>query len=441
MRGFSRLAVLLRDQWRSPEELARLRDQRLAAMVRRASEEVPAVRERLQAAGVGPGAIRTVADLSRLPVVGKTEVAGLARPRALSSRVDQKHLVKDRTSGSSGNPLEVFLTRADASIAGMAWVRAMLAHGMRPWDRRLEISGPHNIQGRGRWYHRLGLWTWQGVSAFEDPESWLRAWREARADILWGYTGSLHIFAGHLLERGIEDVRPRLVFGVSDTVDPAARVAVREAFGTRLIDLYGAAESGLIAWECPVCDGYHLNSDLVVTELLRDGSAVAAGETGSVIVTRLFSRAMPFLRYDVGDLAVASDASPRCGRGLPLLREVQGRDDDRLVLPSGRVLSPMFSFGVMKPVTGVRQWRVLQQCSLGLVVLAVPGPSFGTEGSERIRRRWRECLGEPLPLEVRVVDRIAPLPSGKIKAVFSATVAKGPRPAMNGMTRGAATDP
>jgi phenylacetate-CoA ligase len=427
LRGFSRLAVLMRDQWRSPEQLARLRDERLRAMVRRAAEEVPALRERLRAAGVDPGEIQTVSDLSRIPVVGKRYVAGLSRERALASGVDAGQLVKETTSGSSGNPLEVFLTPADASVAGMAWVRAMLAHGMRPWDRRLEISGPHNIRGRARWYHRFGLWTWSGVSAFEGPEAWLRAWRQAPADVLWGYTGSLHIFANHLLERGIEDVRPRLVFGVSDTVDPAARVAVREALGTRLIDLYGAAESGLIAWECPVCEAYHLNSDLVVTELLRDGSAVAAGETGSVIVTRLFSRAMPFLRYDVGDLAVASDARPACGRGLPLLREVQGRDDDRLLLPSGRVLSPMFSFGVMKPVTGVRQWRVHQDRSLGIVILVVPGPAFGADGSERIRRRWQECLGEGLPLELRVVDHIAPLPSGKIKAVFAETAAQARR--------------
>jgi phenylacetate-CoA ligase len=423
LRGFSRLAVLLRDQWRSPDELARLRDRRLSAMVRRAAEEVPALRERLQAAGINPCEIRSAADLSRVPVVGKGYVAGLARERALSSRVDKARLVKDATSGSSGNPLEVFLTPADSSVAGMAWVRAMLAHGMRPWDRRLEISGPHNIQGRARWYHRFGLWTWSGVSAFEGPDAWLCAWRQARADVLWGYTGSLHILANHLLERGVEDVRPRLVFGVSDSVDPAARVAVREAFGTRLIDLYGAAESGLIAWECPVCEAYHLNSDLVVTELLRDGSAVAAGETGSVIVTRLFSRAMPFLRYDVGDLAVASDARPSCGRGLPLLREVQGRNDDRLLLPSGRVLSPMFAFGAMKPVSGVRQWRVHQERSGRIVILVVPGPAFGAEGSEGVRRRWQECLGESPPLEVRVVDRIAPLPSGKIKAVFSETPA------------------
>jgi hypothetical protein len=59
-----------------------------------------------------------------------------------------------------------------------------------------------------------------------------------------------------------------------------------------------------------------------------------------------------------------------------------------------------------------------------MTVLVVPGLAFGAEGAGAVRRRWEECLGEPLPLEVRLVDRISPLPSGKIKAVVSETAAE-----------------
>jgi len=425
---FARLAlpaVMVVEGRLSARRLERLRDGKLARLYRHAYATVPFYRNLYSAAGLGPDDLRTVADLTRLPTISKRDLQNAASDDLLSRDVRPESCVKVSTSGSTGLPLRVYFTPRDFSRLNWNWVRAAFARGARPWHSRLEVTGPHNIAATRRWYERLGLWRVDSLSLFKEPREWVEAWRSLRPDILWGYSGSLKLLARHALENGIDDIRPRRIFGVSDLVDAECRELVVAAFGQPLIDLYGAAEAGCISWECGRCGAYHVNADTVILEFLRDGRPVPPGEVGEVFVTNLHSAAMPIIRYGLGDLGAASRDLPSCGRSLPLMSIIEGRADDALLMPSGKRLSPLFFFGLMKPVPGLAAWRVVQDKPAGLAYHIVPGPGFGPGSLDLIKTRTAEFIPEGLEVRFVVEAELPPDPSGKVRSVISLLGAGG----------------
>jgi phenylacetate-CoA ligase len=427
MRGFLELARLWRSQWLPPERLAQLQARRLSSLVRVAHERVPFYRELLAASGVSPDEIRALSDLRRLPILTKGVLLAAPLASKLARGIDPSRCRTASTDGTTGFPMRLYYSPKDASLLGMTWVRALMASGVRTWDQRLQIVGPHNIPVRKQWYQHLRLWQTRGVSVFETPEAWVSAWRRSRATVLYGYASALKLLARHVLERGIGDVRPRRIFSVSEAVDDECRILVRRAFDCPLVDLYGAAEAGLIAWECRPCGQYHVAAETVIVELLRDGVPVAPGQSGSVVVTNLCSRAMPVIRYELGDVGTWASTGARCGRGLPSLAGIEGRTNAFVALPSGRVLPPSFFYALMRPGEGVRQWRVRQKATGEIAIEVVAEPGAAGETRARLLSRLGEAIGEPVPLELRFVPAIDLDPSGKNRTVASAMATGAPR--------------
>jgi len=410
---------MLRTQCRSLPELRQLQDRKLRRLVRHAYLRVPFYRRLFDSRSLKPEDIESVEDLSRLPVVSKAELRDNPPDEIIASDVDRSKCVELRTSGSTGLPLKLYYTRRDDSRLNASWLRPLLAHGVRPWHRKLEISGPHNLPAGKKWYQRLGLWRRRGISIFNSPAEWVEAWRSWRPEILYGYAGSLKLLARHVLEKGIGDIRPRFVFGVSDLVDEDCRKLIEAAFSRPIIDLYGAAEAGCIAWECPSCGGYHINADTVVVEFLDRGRPVAPGSPGRVVVTNLHSFAQPIIRYDLGDIGISGREKSRCGRGLPLMKVIEGRDDAFIVLPSGRLLSPMFFFGTMKKISGIKHWKVIQNESGDLRVMVVPDKDFSKAAVDLLKKKVEEHSGEKMEIAVETVGAVPPESSGKARAVVS----------------------
>ncbi len=401
---------LLRDQWRSADELLALQQRRMQRLIRHAYENHSFYRERFDRCGVGPGDIRSSEDLIRLPVVTKEE---MRLAIAASAEIPETSRWSS-TSGSTGTPMRFPFLPRDLSLLNLTWLRPLRAHGIPARARVLEITGPHNIRGRSRWYQRLGAWRKRSISIFAGEEEWLAALQASRPDVLWGYSGSLKLLA-HFIEKNRRPAfRPRWVVGVSDLADDEGREGIRRVFATPLIDLYGAAEAGCISWICPVCGEYHINSDHLIVEF----APALPGNPRRILLTNLNSYAFPIIRYDIGDLGYPSLRAPACGRGLPLMRIVEGRSDAVIRLPSGRLLSPMFFFAAMKKFPWPARWRVVQEEPGRIRVQVVPDASRVFVASEA--GAWiGQTIAEPVRIDIEVVVSIPDLANGKQCAVIS----------------------
>ena len=141
----------------------------------------------------------------------------------------------------------------------------------------------------------------------------------------------------------------------------AARELIESSLGAPVVDCYATEETGIVAWQCPSGDGHHIDTDLVWVDVVNaDGSPCAPGETGELVLTNLYLKAMPFIRYRVADLGAFTAEPCSCGRTLPLLRRMQGRKMELVQTQAGQVIHPMALMSVMESVGGVRSYRVAQ---------------------------------------------------------------------------------
>jgi phenylacetate-CoA ligase len=186
--------------------------------------------------------------------------------------------------------------------------------------------------------------------------------------------------------------------------DPEPIEAVRAELGLEPFNFYGCFEVGRIAWECPAHQGLHVNLDHLVVECLAEPGGPP--EAGTVVVTALDRRAMPFLRYRLGDLARFVDGPCPCGVSFPRLAAPLGRTLDLIRLPSGRVLTPNAFIYLLRQVEGLRQYQVFQE-DLGRFVARLV---FDREPPialfDGLRERLLAFLGEPVALEFQVVDSL-----------------------------------
>lgn len=168
-------------------------------------------------------------------------------------------------------------------------------------------------------------------------------------------------------EAGRLRITPRVVSTSSELRTEQMTERIRAAWGHAPFDCYGVTEVGLFGAECEQHRGIHAFDDLFIFEVVDDDyRAVPEGETGTrILVTNLFARTQPLVRYEVTDMiAVAPEPCP-CGRPFPLLRTVAGRSDDILHLPDGQggdvPVHPMHFRSPLAAATDVREYQVVQR--------------------------------------------------------------------------------
>lgn len=207
---------------------------------------------------------------------------------------------------------------------------------------------------------------------------------------------------------------------MAETLTPNRRRLIEEYFDAPIINRYGLREFG--SWSAQSCpestDRFHINTELVVCEILRpDGTPCATGETGRVVLTDLHNLARPFIRYDTGDLAMAVSETCSCGRGFPLLDPIEGRSLDCLRTPSGAEISPAilghFLFVYHNHLEAVRHYQLVQETPNRVKLLIVPGEEWDEQRHVRLRSDLVRLMGEGMEVDVQTVLEIPPEKSGK----------------------------
>jgi phenylacetate-CoA ligase len=141
-------------------------------------------------------------------------------------------------------------------------------------------------------------------------------------------------------------------------------------------------------------------------------------------VTHLATRSFPFIRYRTGDVGVLDDRLCECGRGLPMLREIQGRTTDFVVARDGTVMHGLALVYVVRDLPGVAKFKIVQESVDRTTVRLVAGPEFDPAVVERIKTGMARRLGAGVAIDVEVVDDIPPEASGKYRYVTSKVAAR-----------------
>jgi phenylacetate-CoA ligase len=410
---------LERNQWLSAAEVQAISWHKLQRLLRHAHDHVPFYRARFQEVGLTPDDIDTPAAFRRLPMLTKEEIRQ-NEDVLIADGYDKSHMKRTVTSGSTGVPFVTYHDREfeAANVAAFARSRGWFGWEFGDkvawiWGRREEI--PQSRVEKLIYYAKQERWmdgfhpTPERITAFAEL---LRRWQP---DLIAGYANVMALLAEHVLNAGMTDIRPKFVEPTGMSLWPRERELIQKAFQCPVSDRYGSHETGsVVVAECPE-GSRHVFADLCYLEILADGEPVPPGEPGEVVATPLHAFGMPIIRFRLGDVATRDDRRCPCGRGLPLLDNIEGRITSIFTLPSGRRLyGGAFRHLVLKDATTIRKFRVHQQDRDRILVTLERGEGFSEDVVALIRQRCLKLLeGEPVQLTIAVTDEIPTTTSGK----------------------------
>ena len=291
----------------------------------------------------------------------------------------RNHYYVNATSGSSGHPGfflfdETEWSQVLASFArSQEWsgVRINLTHRQKmatvasisPWHMSSQVAATV----KSWWRPSLRLPASQPLSRTVDE---LNAWQP---EVLIAYASMSGILAEEQLARRLQ-IKPQVVYAASEVLTPQTVKRVKEAWGIEPFNQYVATETASIAAEHESCRRMHFFEDLVITEVVDEQyRPVPPGQYGAkILVTTLFSRTQPLIRYEINDSVRVSVELHDCGLPFAVLESIQGRVEDSLTLPAvsgGEVLIRPLVINRIMDIIPVSGWQVIEQKDNGLVVL------------------------------------------------------------------------
>ena len=419
------LRELERSQWYDIERLRALQLAKLQETVRHAYRETTYYRRLFDEIGFRPEDLRSTADLKRLPILTKDTVRR-QQSEFLAQSLKDARLSVFKTGGSTGVPVEVLKDAHTVELINSTGLRAFrwtgwkigepvgMVWGNPPVFTTAKEKLRDILIGPEIYLDTMSL-TEQSMSAF--VAEWQRAW----PTLLRGHSHSIYIFASYCRRHGITNVRPAGIISSSMMLLPSERRVIEEAFACKVTDLYGCEEVGLIASECERHHGMHIDMENNYVELLdHNGNDIGPGEDGAVVVTNLLNRAMPLVRYKMGDVASLAGRACPCGRTLPLLNGVSGRVADFLVRKDGSVVAGVSLVErTLTKFPGVAQMQIIQEDLDTIVLKIARDPGYDAEIEAALIEEFKHSVGEHNQIRIEFVTAIPQERSGKFRFAIS----------------------
>lgn len=412
-------------QWWSTEAIAELQLQRLRRLLQNASENVPYYRDLFARLGFDPAKVKCTEDLQALPFLTKEVIrANSDDLRATNAR----GLARFNTGGSSGVPLIFFIGSERVTHDVAAKWRATRWWDVDIGDTEIVVWGSPielGTQDRIRWL-RDTLMRTELLPAFEmsdeKVDGFVERIRIRRPRMLFGYPSAISHIAKRAEQTGqrLDDLGVKVVFCTSERLYDHQRATIERLFGCPVANGYGGRDAGFIAHQCPHGSMHITAEDIVVEIIDEQGQVVPRGVSGEIVVTHLATSDYPFIRYRTGDVGTLSDSTCSCGRGLPVLSDIQGRATDFVVAADGTVMHGLSLIYVLRDLPQVQAFKIVQETLQETSIFVVVDAAAQRETlADTIRGGVRARLGESVQVTVHFVDEIAAEASGKFRYVIS----------------------
>jgi phenylacetate-CoA ligase len=419
------LAFLRKMEFAPASTLRDLQTQELRRLIQFVGESSPYYRRLLAEHGVKWTDIETAGDLCRIPVTEKETLRNYPETFRANSET-RWPLIKWNTSGTTGSPLTLYFTRESIQTT-FAFIESYRNQaGVDRRARRGQFTGKvvvpprSGASGRCFWRRDLAnntvlLSTMHLLPA--NLPAYADCLRNFQPEYLSGYPSAMYVLAQHFKYSGQPAPQLKAALTSAETLLDHQREAIEEVFGTHVFDQYGQCEMQAFWYECPA-GRLHAHPLFGISEiLLPNGEPAPLGEFGDVVVTGFQNYAMPLIRYRVGDVAAFSGETCPCGRGMPVIKKVLGRQDDYVFTRErgflGR-LDPVF-----KGVEHIIESQIVQE-NLDLIrVLYVAAPAITPKDLERLRANMRRRTGDSISIEFQEVGSIPRTARGKLRAVTS----------------------
>ncbi len=426
--GLRLLGELRQSQWWTSEQFLAYQSDRLRRHIAYAAANIPYYSELFRKEGIDPAGIRTVEDLRSLPLLEKDVVR--SNPRAFL-RGGRPHDSWNRlfTSGTTGSPMELYSSRESFSRVWSFVFRLREWAGMRDpiYPRRAQFTGRDIVPdakvqaGRIFWRRNFPGNSLLMSTSHLTPDTvpaYVEAMKRFRPELVDGYPSAIVIVARVARSLGLELPRPLAAITSAETLLPEDRRDIEQAFGCKVFDQYASSDTSAFICNCEH-GSLHVNPEFGICEILRpDGRPAKPGEEGEIVTTSFCNKEQVFIRYRIGDTAVAGPLETcACGRAMPMVEALTGRLDDTLFIPDrgfvGR-FDPIF-----KSLTGMYEAQIIHESLNHLRILLVPDASYDSLSGARLEAALRRKVGDTIAVTIEAVKEIPRGPNGKFRSVIS----------------------
>lgn len=422
---------LEQSQWWPEDELVSAQLQQLSLLLQHAVKTVPYYKQRFTGIPFDFLGRLSLNEWRRLPILTRDELQK-AGSLLNSKAVPKRHgsLFTQSSSGSTGKPVSIKQTTMCSIFWRALTLRESLWHQRDMRGKLAVIRNRPNASGKSTRSFKADGWgapfdsiyeTGAGVyinSSVAIPEQaeWLL--RE-QPDYLLAYPSILQELACFFIENKLELAGLKQARTFGEALLEETRLVCRQAWGVPVIDGYSSKEVGNIAFQCPAHEHYHIQSESVLLEILDDaGNPCRPGETGRVIATPLHNFATPLLRYEVGDLAEAGKACD-CGRGLPVINRVLGRNRNLATAADGRKFWPELKLVAFQQVAPIKQVQLVQHSLEHIGARLVAAAKVTPEQEGELAGLIQKQFGSSFQVTFTYLDKIPRSSTDKYEDFYS----------------------
>jgi phenylacetate-CoA ligase len=373
---------------------------------------------------VTPSQLQSLDDIKRFPLLTREH---LKNDLDLVTTTSDRHgWVKSSTGGTTSSPISYYRDQHSTwrRLADTASIDAW--YGRNLGDRVAYLWGaPQDFANRPSLGMRLRNYTYLKTlmlpSAPLDDiimESHLQRLDKWHPVFLQAYPTPLYEFCLFLKKRGKKILYLKNASVTAEPIYNHQRALIEEVLGFKVFNWYGSRELGRVATECECHEGLHINEPSMYVEVEPD--PVLSNGCGHLIITDLWNRATPFIRYKTGDIARIIEGECRCGRALKRIAGIEGRLVDTVVLPGGRkVPGVSLTNRIIKDCTEVTELQVVQKTLVAFLLRYVKGPTFNSGSLEVLSLNLRQLLDYNVSVAFEEVVELPRSSSGKVRFVIS----------------------
>ena len=412
LRIYKYLRMLLDEAKLTKTQIQSIQFKRLKSLLCEAYQTHPFYRERFDSCGLDPFKMSGFEEFKKLPLLTREEY------REFVDRYSDNHpdrcngLYRDRTSGSTGNPLTIYRTWDERAYMCAKWMRALKLNGYSHKDITFSLPSPQRLQ-RDSIVQQFGLFKRYSVSYTAPVEEMVKGYLKCNPTVLYANKSQLVMMALYCLKNNITLSKPELCVSAAETMEDSSRLLITKVFGDdNFIEVYGAVEFNNIAWQEKGNDFFWISHTTNYFELEEDSDS----DCRRSIITDLFIRSFPLIRYDLGDKIETGIQN-----GQTVIKKILGRSDDWIVFSDGGRL-PNHAFSkIMLRRPEILQYRVIQENYELIRILAVTREGTDEIGlSNILMHDLRNGVRDAgMNYKFEWVKEIPPDPNGKIRMLIS----------------------
>lgn len=425
---YSHLKQLEQTQYMPYDQLKELQFLKLKRILTHAYTHCEYYKRRFDEIHFNPTNLQSPEDVKNIPLLTKKDIR-LNLPKMLARSFSEKELHSSETGGTTGVKIQFYrdnyclAPKTAATTRHQRWAGCDIGERMGlVWPAQQDYVGQYTFKAKLKNSLTQRLLTLPAaVLTDEDIYHYCLKLRKLKPPIIRCFPYALYLVSEFINRNSFGSIPLKGVVSTGEPLYDHQRKSIEKAFNCKVFDSYESRETGLISQECEYHNGLHINMESIFVEFLADnGGRVKKGESGRIIITDLLNYGMPMIRYDIGDLGIPSNERCSCGRGLPLMRGIQGRVVDEITVPSGKKVSSItLVLYLVDNGPPVGQVQIIQDAMDHFTIKMTKDPEPDESVFQYYRDTAKQLLGEAIKISFDIVDSIPREPSGKYRFVKS----------------------